>query len=76
MLYACPAGSEFYSIYNTHSTNVNPPTVSQDRTWPPLNNSGHCLESRTGSRSGVEETTTSAMVIKLNISKYKKAVFN
>jgi len=40
--------------------NVNPPTVSQDRTRSLLNNSGHCLENRTGSRSGVEDTAISA----------------
>ena len=40
--------------------NVNPPTVSQDRTRSLLNNSGHYLENRTGSRSGVEDTTISA----------------
>ena len=39
---------------------VNPPTVSQDRTRSLLNNSGHCLENRTGSRSEVEDTTISA----------------
>ena len=40
--------------------NVNPPTVSQDRTRSLLNNSGHCLENRTGSRLGVADTTISA----------------
>ena len=40
--------------------NVNPPTVSHDRTRSLLNNSGHCLENRTGSRSGVEDATISA----------------
>ena len=44
----------------SRSSNVDPPTVSQYRTRPLLNNSGHCLESRTGSRSVVEDTTTSA----------------
>ena len=42
------------------SRNVYPPTVSQDRTRSLLNNSGHCLENCTGSRSGVEDTTISA----------------
>ena len=41
-------------------SSVNPPTVSQDRTRPLLNNSGYWLENGTGSRSGVEDTTTSA----------------
>ena len=34
------------------SMNANAPTVSQDRTRPLLNNSGHCFENCTGSRSG------------------------
>jgi hypothetical protein len=42
------------------SMNVKPPTVSQDRTQPILNNSGHCFENCTGSRSGIEDTTISA----------------
>ena len=37
--------------------NIYPPTVSQNRSRPLLNNSGHCLEKGTGSRSGVEDTT-------------------
>ena len=37
--------------------NICPPTVSQNRSRPLLNNSGHCLEKGTGSRSGVEDTT-------------------
>ena len=44
----------------SRSTNVNPSTVSQDRTRPLLNNSGHCLENRTESRSGVEYATIAA----------------
>ena len=44
----------------SRSMNANPPTVSQDWTRPLLNNSGHCLKNRTGSRSGVEDTTISA----------------
>ena len=43
--------------------NVNPPTVSQDRTRSLLNNSGHYLENRIGSHSGVEDTTISANLI-------------
>ena len=46
--------------------NVNPPTVSQDRTRSHLNNSGHCLENRTGSSSRVEDTTISADLTKSN----------
>ena len=42
------------------SRNVYPPTVSQDRIRSLLNNSGHCLENCTGSRSGVDDTTISA----------------
>ena len=41
-------------------SSVNPPTVSQDRTRPLLNNSGHCLENCTGSRLEFENATTSA----------------
>ena len=37
--------------------NIYPPTVPQNRSRPLLNNSGHCLEKGTGSRSGVEDTT-------------------
>ena len=37
------------------SRNVYPPTVSQDRTRSLLNNSGHCLENCTGSRSGIDD---------------------
>ena len=37
--------------------NIYLPTVSQNRSRPLLNNSGHCLEKGTGSRSGVEDTT-------------------
>jgi hypothetical protein len=44
----------------SRSTNVNPSTVSQDRTQPLLNNSGHCLENCTGSRLEFEDATTSA----------------
>ena len=44
----------------SRSTNVNPSTVSQDRTWPLLNNSGHCLENCTGSRLEFEDGTTSS----------------
>jgi len=44
----------------SRSMNVNPPTVSQDRTRSILNNPGHCLENCTGSRSGIEDTTISA----------------
>ena len=40
--------------------NINPPTVSQDRTRPLFKNSGHCLENRTESRSGVEYATIAA----------------
>ena len=38
----------------SQSMNVNPPTVSKDRTRPLLNNSGHCLGNRTGSRLGLQ----------------------
>ena len=34
--------------------NIYPPTVSQNRSQPLLNNSGHCLEKGTGSRSGLK----------------------
>ena len=44
----------------SRSTNVNPSTVSQDRTRPLLNNSGHCLENCTGSRSEFEDATALA----------------
>jgi hypothetical protein len=40
-----------------------PPTISQDRTRSILNNSCHCLENFTGSRSGVDNTTISANMI-------------
>jgi hypothetical protein len=33
----------------SHSTNVNPSTVFNDRPRPLSNNSGHCLEAHTGS---------------------------
>jgi hypothetical protein len=42
------------------SVNANPPTVSQDRTRPLLNNSGHRFENCTGSRLRVDDTTISA----------------
>ena len=48
------------------SRNVYPPTVSQDRIRSLLNNSGHCLENCTGSRSGVDDTTISANLITSN----------
>ena len=44
----------------SRSTNVNPSTVSQDRTRPLLNNSGHCLKNCTGSRLEFEDGTTSS----------------
>ena len=44
----------------SRSTNVNLSTVSQDRTRPLLNNSGHCLENCTGSRLEFEDATTSS----------------
>ena len=44
----------------SRSMNFNTPTVSQYRTRPLLNNSGHCLENRTESRSGVEYATIAA----------------
>ena len=44
----------------SRSMNVNPPTVSQDRTRSILNNPGHCLENCTGPRSGVDDITISA----------------
>ena len=51
----------------THrSRNVYPPTASQDRTRSLLNNSDHCLENCTGSRSGVDDTTISANLITSN----------
>ena len=40
----------------SHSTIVNPVTVSHDRTRPLSNNSGHCLESHTGSHLEFDET--------------------
>jgi hypothetical protein len=42
------------------SKNVNPPTVSQDRTRSLSNNSGHYLGNCTEFRSGVDDTTISA----------------
>ena len=46
-----------------------PPTISQDRTRSILNNSCHCLENFTGSRSGVDNTTISANMITWNSRK-------
>ena len=40
----------------SHSTIVNPVTVSHDRNRPLSNNSGHCLETHTGSHLEVDET--------------------
>jgi hypothetical protein len=40
----------------SHSTIVNPVTVFHDRTRPLTNNSGHCLETHTGSHLDVNET--------------------
>jgi hypothetical protein len=40
----------------SHSTIVNPVTVSHDRTRPLSNNSGNCLETHTGSYLEVDET--------------------
>jgi hypothetical protein len=40
----------------SHSTIVNPVTVSHDRTRPLSNNSGHCLETHTESHLEVDET--------------------
>ena len=40
----------------SHSTIVNPATVSHDRTRPLTNNSGHCLETNMGSHLEVDET--------------------
>ena len=40
----------------SHSTIVNPFTVSHDRNRPLSKNSGHCLETHTGSHLEVEET--------------------
>ena len=48
------------------SRNVYPPTVSHDKTRSILNNSGHCLEKCTGSRSGIDDTTISANLITSN----------
>ena len=43
----------------SHSTNVNPVTVSHDRTRPLSNNSDHCLETHTRSHLEVDETDSS-----------------
>ena len=40
----------------SHSTTVNPVTVSHDRTRPLSKHSGHCLETHTGSDLEVDET--------------------
>jgi hypothetical protein len=42
----------------SHSTTVNPVTVSHDRTRPLSKNSGHCLETHTGSHLEVDETVS------------------
>ena len=42
----------------SHSTIANPITVSHDRTRPLTNNSGHCLETHTGSHLDVYETVS------------------
>jgi len=40
----------------SHSTIVNPGTVSHDRNRPLSYNSGHCLQTHTGSHLDVDET--------------------
>ena len=42
----------------SHSVMVNPVTVSHDRTRPLTNNSGHCLETRTGPHLDGDETVS------------------
>ena len=42
----------------SHSIIVNPVTVPHDRTRPLTNNSGHCLETHTGSHLDVDETVS------------------
>jgi len=47
----------------SHSTIVNPFTVSHDRNRPLSKNSGHCLETHTGSHLEDEDTATTANTV-------------
>ena len=48
--------SRWESDATSHSTIVNPGTVSHDRNRPLSYNSGHCLQTHTGSHLDVDET--------------------